>query len=348
MANIAASDQEMMALARKIAANSRHSARPNPWVGAVVLTPAGEVATGATDVPGKGHAEAIALDKLGDRAKGATMWVTLEPCAHWGRTPPCTERIIDAGLKRVVIGVGDPDIKVNGLGIKALRDSGIEVLCGVGARESVEELLPYLVSRSFARPFVSLKLAMTLDGYIAAADHSSKWITGPLARERVQEIRADHDAIVVGAGTVRYDNPRLDVRLDDGTRSPISPRRIVLGSIEKDAAVLPADAWARSIAELLGNLRAQGIISVMVEGGATVAHSFLWESLVDQFHLFIAPKLLGGSQGIRLFEGTGAASIADAIDMKLCSSRTHGPDTELVLISSGLAELKESLVNQYA
>ncbi len=348
MSNIAASNEEMMDLARKIAANSRHSARPNPWVGAVVLTPTGEVATGATDVPGKGHAEAIALGKLGDRAKGATMWVTLEPCAHWGRTPPCTERIIAAGIERVVISVGDPDIKVNGLGIKALRDSGIEVLCGVGARDTIEELLPYLVSRSFARPFVTLKLAMTLDGFIAAPDHSSKWITGPLARERVQEIRADHDAIVVGAGTIRYDNPRLDVRLSDRTRSPISPRRIVLGSIDQGAAVLPADAWAGAITELLGKLRAQGVISVMVEGGATVAHSFLWESLVDQFHLFIAPKLLGGSQGVRLFEGMGAASIAEAIDMKLSASRTHGQDTELVLVSSRLAKLKESLVDRNA
>lgn len=344
MSSGAISDEEMMDLARRISVNSRLLARPNPWVGAVVVTPTGEVATGATDAPGKGHAEAIALDKLGPRARGATMWVTLEPCAHWGRTPPCAERIIEAGIERVVVSIADPDRKVNGTGIQKLRDAGLQVDCGVGARESVEELLPYLVSRSFERPLITLKLAMTLDGYIAAADHTSKWITGIQARQRVAELRLDHDAILVGAGTLRYDNPRLDVRPDGIHSHANSPRRIVLGEIPPGAAVLPAESWTESIAELLKLLHRQETLSLMVEGGAKVAHSFLTESLVDQFHLFIAPKLLGGSEGIRLFEGKGASSMSEAVAMTLSRTLQHAGDLELVLISSQLSQLKESLM----
>ena len=335
-------DEQMMELARRIGSESKKLARPNPWVGAVLLTPQGNVTTGATGEPGKAHAEITALDKAGTDARGATMWVTLEPCAHFGKTPPCVDRIIEAQLQRVVIGLIDPDHRVNGAGIAKLRDAGIEVVLGIGRRQNAEMLLPYLISRTWGRPLVTLKLAMTLDGYIAAADSSSNWISNAVSRARVHSIRSDHDAIVVGAGTIVHDNPRLDVRNDAGVRQVNSPRRVVLGTIPEDAAVLPALAWQGDVESLVAHLGAEGALSVMVEGGAKVAHSFLHASLVDQFHLFIAPKVLGGSSGVRLFEGDGAQSIIEALDFKLDRSLIHQGDVELILNSQAVYDLINS------
>ena len=322
-----------MELAARVAESSRRLARPNPWVGAVVRTPDGRVATGATGRPGEDHAEIQALKKLGGGSAGATMWVTLEPCSHWGKTPPCAERIIEAGISKVVVSLTDPDPRVNGAGIEMLRRAGVEVAVGVGARRRSQELRPYLLSRSLGRPYVLLKMAMTADGYTAAADGSSKWITGESARRRVQELRKDSDAILVGAGTVRADDPRLDVRGPSMDRSDESPRRIVLGGVPAGAKVQPALSWNGEIAPLLEKLGAEGVIQLMVEGGATVAHSFLSLGLVDEFRLFIAPKLLGGSDGKRLFEGPGAKSMEAALRMRTLESATWDGDVELAMLS---------------
>ena len=322
-----------MELAARVAESSRRLARPNPWVGAVVRTPDGRVATGATGRPGQDHAEIQALKKLDGGSRGATMWVTLEPCSHWGKTPPCAERIIEAGISRVVVSITDPDPRVNGAGIEMLRRAGVEVEVGVGARRRSQELRPYLLSRSLGRPYVLLKMAMTADGYTAAADGSSKWITGEAARRRVQELRADSDAILVGAGTIRADDPRLDVRGARMERSEDSPRLVVLGGIPAGAKVHPALSWSGEIAPLLDKLGDEGVIQLMVEGGAAVAHSFLSLGLVDEFRLFIAPKLLGGSQGKRLFEGEGAKSMDAALGMHTLESTTWDGDVELAMLS---------------
>ena len=217
-----------MRLAVTTANDARLRSRPNPWVGAVVVTSSGEVFTGATLEPGNAHAEVVALNAAGKKAVGATLYSTLEPCSHTGRTGPCTSAIFEAGVKRVVVGTLDPDTKVAGSGVQQLRNAGLTVDVGVLEHEVRAQLAPYLHHRSTGRPFVVLKMASTIDGRIAATDGSSKWITGETARKRVHQLRAESDAIVVGAGTVRADNPSLTVRDVHGP----SPRRIVLGTID--------------------------------------------------------------------------------------------------------------------
>lgn len=327
--NTAVNDDIMMTIALNVSVQSRHIARPNPWVGAVAVSKSGKLTTGSTQTPGNEHAEVVALDKLGKEARGSTLWVTLEPCVHHGKTPPCTKKIIDSGVARVVVGVSDPDFRVNGEGINALRKAGIEVTTNLLASRVTQELAPYLISRTLKRPFVTLKLASTLDGYIAAKDGSSKWITNPTSRERVQELRRLADVIVVGANTVRLDNPSLRVTGDDAA----SPKRIIFGAIPPDSKVIPAREHYGSPIELIQELSKQDVLTIMVEGGAKVAHSFLHSNLVDQIHLFLAPKFLGGNKGTRLFEGTGASSISEAINFELITSTIHDGDIELVLRS---------------
>ena len=341
-------DEQMMDLAARVAESSRRLARPNPWVGAVVRTPDGRVATGATGRPGHDHAEIAALKKLGGASAGSTMWVTLEPCSHWGKTPPCAKRIIEAGVSKVVVSIADPDPRVNGTGIAMLRQAGVEVQVGVGAKRRSQELRPYLLSRAMGRPYVLLKMAMTADGYTAAADGSSKWITGEIARRRVQELRADSDAILVGAGTVRADDPRLDLRSEGLERWADSPRRIVLGEIPEQARVQPALSWRGGIGPLLDKLGDEGVIQLMVEGGARVAHSFLSLGLVDEFRLFIAPKVLGGSAGRRLFEGVGAQSMHEALRMRTFETMSWDEDVEIAMLSEPAHVLLQELRSQGA
>lgn len=224
-------DERMMRLAVDTACTARLRSRPNPWVGAVVVAQNGEVFTGATLEPGNAHAEIVALNAAAHHASGATLFSTLEPCNHTGRTGPCTQAIIDAGVSRVVVGTLDPDSKVSGSGVQHLRDAGLTVDVGILEQEVKQQLAAYLHHRATGRPFVVLKMASTIDGRIAATDGSSKWITGETARKRVHQLRAESDAIVVGAGTVRADDPSLTVRDADGP----SPRRIVLGTIDASA-----------------------------------------------------------------------------------------------------------------
>ena len=250
---------EAVALGQRV----RTETSPNPWVGAVVV-PAGDqpAAEGATRPPGGPHAEVVALDLAGASARGATVYVTLEPCSHYGRTPPCTDALIAAGVRRVVVGIVDPDPLVSGRGLARLRDAGIEVEVGVLAAEVEASLRPYLAHRRRGRPWVVLKLAATLDGRIAAPDRSSRWITGPAARRDVHQLRAESDAILVGAGTVRADDPALTVRDVPGPRPPagrlgIPPGRLgryrpssTLGSWSHSSTIWPAAAssssWSRA------------------------------------------------------------------------------------------------------
>jgi len=325
-------DDTMMTRALANAARARTVSAPNPWVGCVIVTTDGQTFDGATEAPAARHAEIVALDAAraaNANLGGATVYTTLEPCSHHGRTPPCTNALIAAGVSRVVSALTDPDPQVAGSGFARLREAGITVDVGCGARAATEQLLPYLHHRRTGRPFVVLKLAATLDGRTAAADGTSQWITGDDARRAAHQLRAESQAIVVGAGTVRADDPSLTTRLVDGP----SPRRIVLGSAPADAKVHPCTEWSGPLPELLDQLGADGVVQLMVEGGAAVSASFHREGLVDRYVLHLAPAFMGGSDGTPLFAGDGAATIADLQRGRLVSTRALGDDIEVVIDS---------------
>ncbi len=303
-----------MGQAMTAAATVRRRVAPRPWVGAVVV-PAGEPThpgfEGATDGREGPHAEVVALAAAGDAAKGSTLYVTLEPCSHHGRTPPCAEAIIAAGVAKVVIGVTDPDSNVSGAGIALLREAGIEVSVGCRADDVSRELAPYLHHRSTGRPLVVLKLASTLDGRTAAADGTSQWITGEEARLDAHRLRADSDAVLVGSGTVHADNPALTVRLPNDERHPddTEPLRVVLGSAPTDAAVQPCLELSGDLGAILDDLGSRGVLQLMVEGGAAVAKAFHEAGLVDRYVLYMAPAFFGGDNAQGLFAGPGSDSI---------------------------------------
>jgi diaminohydroxyphosphoribosylaminopyrimidine deaminase / 5-amino-6-(5-phosphoribosylamino)uracil reductase len=311
---------------RAISAAERVRGRtsPNPWVGAVVVPPAsGEASVEEIDGPGwfvgttapvgGPHAEVMALTAAGDMAELSTLYSTLEPCAHRGRTSPCTDAIISSGVRRVVIGIEDPDPQVAGRGIVALRHAGIEVTVGVAAPQVDEQLAAYLHHRRTGRPWVILKLAATMDGRLAAPDGTSQWITGPSARSDAHRLRARSDAVLIGAGTVRADDPSLTVRLPLGDPAHRSaeqqPIRVVLGHAPGGAAVLPALEVGGDLGSVLDDLGARGILQLLVEGGAGVAHSFHANGLVNRYVLYLAPALFGGDDARAIFAGPGAPSL---------------------------------------
>ena len=316
-----------MRLAVDTACTARLRSRPNPWVGAVVVAQNGEVFTGATLEPGNAHAEIVALNAAAHHAQGSTLFSTLEPCNHTGRTGPCTQAIIDAGVSRVVVGTLDPDSKVSGSGVQQLRDAGLTVDVGVLEQEVKQQLAAYLHHRATGRPFVVLKMASTIDGRIAATDGSSKWITGETARKRVHQLRAESDAIVVGAGTVRADDPSLTVRDADGP----SPRRIVLGTIDASAKVHPCTQWTGTLPDLLDTLGKEGVVQLLVEGGARVAASFHRERLINQYIMHIAPVIAGGDNAAGVFAGPAASTMADMWRGRIVSSTNLDGDIEIIL-----------------
>lgn len=321
------SDTEWMQVAIGCATSARLVSRPNPWVGAVVVTADGEHFSGATRSPGNAHAEIVAMDRAGDRTVGATLYSTLEPCSHHGRTPPCAEAIIARGIARVVIGLRDPDHRVSGGGIAMLEQAGIDVEVGVLASEVQRQLAPYLHHRVTGRPWVVAKMAMTIDGRIAARDGSSRWITGDVARQRVHQLRAESDAILVGAGTVRLDDPELTTRHVDGP----SPRRVVLGSAPRDAKVHPCLEWTDSLPSLLDTLGGEGVLQLLVEGGPRVLRSFHDERLVDQYVFHLAPTIAGGGDAPGPFAGEAIATITDLWRGQFVSVRPLGNDLEVII-----------------
>ena len=320
-------DERMMRLAVDTACTARLRSRPNPWVGAVVVAQNGEVFTGATLEPGNAHAEIVALNAAAHHAQDSTLFSTLEPCNHTGRTGPCTQAIIDAGVSRVVVGTLDPDSKVSGSGVQKLRNAGLTVDVGVLEQEVKQQLAAYLYHRATGRPFVVLKMASTIDGRIAATDGSSKWITGETARKRVHQLRAESDAIVVGAGTVRADDPSLTVRDADGP----SPRRIVLGTIDASAKVHPCTQWTGTLPDLLDTMGKEGVVQLLVEGGARVAASFHRERLINQYIMHIAPVIAGGDDAAGVFAGPAASTMADMWRGRIVSSTNLDGDIEIIL-----------------
>jgi diaminohydroxyphosphoribosylaminopyrimidine deaminase / 5-amino-6-(5-phosphoribosylamino)uracil reductase len=321
-------DQAMMREAIAMAGAVRSQTAPNPWVGCVIVPDGDEpAALGATQPPGGPHAEAVALDLAGPTASGAVAYVTLEPCAHHGRTAPCADALIAAGVRRVVIGVVDPDPQVRGAGIRRLAAAGVEVTVGVCADEITEQLAPYLKHRTTGRPWVVLKLAASLDGRTAAPDGTSQWITGPLARADGHRLRAESDAIMVGAGTIRADDPALTARDAPGH----DPLRVVLGAIPDGARVQPALEMTGDLGVVLDDLGGRGVVQLLVEGGATVAHDFHRAGLVDRYVLYLAPVIFGGDDGRPVFAGRGATSIDDVWRGRMVSVTPLGDDLRIEL-----------------
>jgi diaminohydroxyphosphoribosylaminopyrimidine deaminase/5-amino-6-(5-phosphoribosylamino)uracil reductase len=320
--------EALMRRAMHMAETARLHARPNPWVGAVLVCANGAMHDGATQSPGNAHAEIDALQSAaiaGDSTIGATLYTTLEPCSHTGRTGPCTEAIIAAGITHVVSSIADPDAKVAGTGFAALRAAGVDVTEGICADEVTQQLAPYLHHRRTGRPFVMVKMATTLDAR-TSIPHGPRWLTGDVARARVHQLRAESDAILVGAGTVRDDDPELTVRLVDGP----SPRRIVLSHsvIEASAKVNPCTVWSSDLDELLDTLGAEGVIQLMVEGGPIVVTAFHEQGLVNQYVFHVAPIVSGSTEAPGVFVGDVQQELSH---YAVVSTRALCDDVEIVL-----------------
>lgn len=317
---------------------------PNPMVGAVIVRDGRIVGQGWHRKAGTPHAEIHALRQAGELARGATIYVTLEPCSHFGRTPPCSQAIIDAGIKRVVIAMIDPNPLVAGSGIRMLRAAGIEVIEGILTEQALmlnEVFVKWITTKM---PFVVMKSAMSLDGKIATVSGKSKWITNDVSRKLVHEMRDIYDGILVGIGTVLADNPTLTTRLEEGGKNPI---RIVVDSMARiplDAKILdksvttiiavtnlaPEDKVVAlkeigaevliveskdgrvDLKKLFSILGEKNICSIFVEGGATINEMLLKEKLVDKIHMFIAPKIIGGKTAPTPIGGDGIKELSDA------------------------------------
>ncbi len=305
----------------------RGTTAPNPWVGAVILSSDGEIFDGATEPAGGLHAERVAIDLAGPKAQGATLFTTLEPCCHQGRTSPCVSHIIEAGVSRVVVGIRDPDPQVSGGGVRALEDAGIEVVEGVGRKQVANQLEPYIHHRVTGNPWVVLKMALTIDGRTAAPDGSSEWITSEEARSDVHALRARCDAVLVGAGTVRSDDPSLTTRFVSGS----DPQRIVLGRAPSDARVHPCWELEGDLVELMQELGSRGVVDLLVEGGAHVAANFHEKDLVNEYVFYLAPALMGGEEGRPVFVGPGSATMADLWRGDLHDVRKVGSDLRVEL-----------------
>jgi diaminohydroxyphosphoribosylaminopyrimidine deaminase/5-amino-6-(5-phosphoribosylamino)uracil reductase len=335
----AAIDRECMTRAIAAASRVRCITSPNPWVGAVLRTDDGSMFEGATREPGREHAEVVALDAAGEAARGATLYVTLEPCSHTGRTGPCVRAIVQAGVRRVVVGVTDPDERVAGAGIQALEEAGVQVDTGIQAEHVRNQLAPYLKHRRTGRPWVVLKLAATLDGGTAAPNGTSQWITSPPARVDGHRLRAESDAILVGAGTVRRDDPSLTVRDYQPpvmhSSGSVDPMRVVLGSVPEGAKVRPCREMRGDLGEVLDELGGDGVIQLLVEGGAAVAGDFHRSGLVDRYVIYVAPALFGGDDANGLFEGAGAWDIGDVWRGRFSSVERVGEDLRIELAPLG-------------
>jgi diaminohydroxyphosphoribosylaminopyrimidine deaminase/5-amino-6-(5-phosphoribosylamino)uracil reductase len=321
------SNIDLMLLAVQAGEKARYLAPPNPWVGALVVNENGVViCEGHTQVPGEAHAEIDALRRAGDRAKGATLVVTLEPCCHVGRTGPCTEAIVKAGIAKVVVGTIDPDPRVNGQGIKLLRASGVDVEVGVEEQVVRAQLASYLWHRVTGRPYVVAKIASTLDGIVAMADGTSQWITGEAARRDAHVLRAQSQAIIIGAGTVRADNPRLTARLDDIVFEPL---RVVLGRAADDAKVRPCLERSGDLGFILDELSHHDVIQVLVEGGPTTTSAFFEAGLVNHVVWYQAPAF-GGSQGtVGALRGLSTPTISVLRRGRLVDLRRIGEDVRV-------------------
>lgn len=325
---------------------------PNPMVGAIVVKDNTIVGYGWHMKAGGPHAEIFALDQAKDQARGAALYVTLEPCCHHGKTPPCTDAIINAGIRKVVIAMADPNPLVSGQGIKQLQDAGIEVVCGIMEKEACYLNDIYIKNITAHKPFCALKTAITLDGKTATKSGSSRWVTNEKSREYVHILRSHYDAVLTGVGTVLADDCQLNVRLDDdllpqpirivldpGLQTPVdarildtktAPTMIItkkesmdqsnnIALTKKGAKIyaLPHQGNRINLQELLDFLYRMGIMSIMVEAGSNLNASFLRADLIDKYYVFMAPKFVGGNDGMGIFAGPGVANMANAMPLQI-------------------------------
>ncbi len=342
-------DRKYMLRAMELAGRGRGKVNPNPLVGAVIVKDGEVIGEGWHEYYGGWHAERNAFRNCTGETSGATLYVTLEPCCHYGKTPPCTEIIMERGIGRVVVGLPDPNPLVAGKGMKLLREAGMEVVCGVeeeALREQNRVFLKYITSR---RPWVALKTAMTLDGKIATRTNDSKWVTGAAAREYVQHLREEYMGIMAGIGTVLADDPLLNCRLGGDVRQPV---RIVVDSalrIPEDSRLVGTAGMYRTLVactaagdegkrerlgkagvevlvckekegrvdleDLMDLLGERGIDGVLAEGGGELNYSLIRHGLADEVYAFIAPKLAGGREAKTPVEGVGVERMEEAVEL---------------------------------
>jgi diaminohydroxyphosphoribosylaminopyrimidine deaminase / 5-amino-6-(5-phosphoribosylamino)uracil reductase len=352
-----------MRLALEEASKGLGRTSPNPVVGAVLVKGGRILARGYHRRAGTAHAEVVALEAAGSKARGADLYTTLEPCDHYGRTPPCSQALLDAGVRRVITASSDPNPKVNGKGVARLRRAGVEVLTGVLKEEADQLNRPFFKAMSTGLPYVTLKAAVTLDGKLATATGDSRWVTGEEARAWVHRLRDRVDVILVGATTARRDNPQLTTRLPGGGgKDPVrvvvdshlrltstlnlftqrSPSRTVVATLEDPAArkakrflATGADVWQLpekqgrvDLEALMRRLAKEGLNHVLVEGGAEMYGSFLREELADELLLFVAPKLIGG-EGLSWSGSLGVKQMARALTVGALAMEQVGTDVLL-------------------
>ncbi len=343
----------------ELAVKGEGQVSPNPMVGSVVLDKNDEIVGKSYHQKyGEPHAEVNALDIASNKAKHGTIYVNLEPCSHYGKTPPCADRIIKEGIKKVVIGMQDPNPKVAGNGIKKLNDAGIEVITGILEDECKKLNEIFIKNIKHKKPFIVVKTASTIDGKIATSKKSSKWITSEKARDRVQQLRNKYDAILTGSGTVLEDDPTLNCRMDGG-RNPV---RIIIDStlktppsakVYKQCGTPVCVAVADSIEDnkikkypdhinfikcplndaqkidlnyLTQKLYENNIYSIMIEAGGSLNGAFIKENLIDKLYLFLAPKILGDNKGSSLFDGLNIENISQCKNIKIENIEILSPD----------------------
>ena len=357
-----------MARALRLAERGRGRTRPNPIVGALVVREGREIGYGWHRAAGTDHAEVLALRRAGARARGATLYCTLEPCAHHGRTPPCVDAIIAAGVRRCVVALRDPHRIVDGRGLRRLRAAGVKVDVGLLEAEAREALAGYWLAHTRHRPLATWKLAVTLDGKVADRAGRSKWITGPRARRRVHALRAASDAVVIGAGTARADDPRLTARLGRGAPQPLRvvcdtrlrlPSRLRLfgPALARGTVVacgmrapaararalerrgvrvwrLPLAAGRVSPRALARRLAREGCHDVLLESGPTLGTAWLRAGLVDRIALFTAPAVLG-AEGLAWCGPLGRGRLARALRGRFAECREVGGDSFVMLRLDG-------------
>jgi len=354
-------DTAYLEMAYALAEKALGRASPNPYVGALVVKNETIVGFGYHEGAGKPHAEIVALGRAGGRAEGATLYVTLEPCVHWGRTPPCAEAVIRAKPRRVVVSALDPNPLVFKKGVAKLKRAGIEIR--VGLLEERNRLLNehYMKSITQKIPFVTLKAALSLDGKMATKKSDSRWISSKVAREYVHLLRGEYDAIMIGSGTILQDDPRLTVRhpnwpdkkllrviLDPGLRFPLRAQMLsglgrggiliftdLKASSQKKSALerkgaevirVPGTSSELDLGEVLSRLGGREVTSVLVEGGGRLATSLLDKKLVDKVFLTISPRLIGGEKAVAFYAGRGADRIRETLRLERFSVFMLGDD----------------------
>lgn len=349
---------DYMKLALQLANSARGNTNPNPLVGAVIVKDGVIVGTGMHRKVGEPHAEVHAFNMAGEQAKGATLYVTLEPCSHYGKTPPCALRVKESGVARVFVAMQDPNPSVAGRGIALLREAGIDVEVGLLEQEALKLNERFIHNMLTNRPFIRAKYAMTLDGRIATHTGDSKWITADAAREDVHRIRHEVDGILVGINTVLADNPSLTTRLPEGygknptriifdthLRTPLlahvcndeAPTIFVVGTDVTAEQKAPYEQLGKQVitagetlAQTLETLYEMGITDVLVEGGGAIHSTFIRAQLVNQYIIYIAPKLLGGAHAISPVTGLDVDFMREAIDVRFASCDMIGDDLKII------------------